>query len=125
MDTRYPTTPFEQIVLRALQDLEGGGDEETISKKVGEIAGKSIAQRRVNETLIELENRGYVSSSTPEPAVSGQSGKPAKAFYRIEVFGERALTAPPLEDLPSPSNLKRRVVLSFVIYLLLNLNAWT
>ena len=127
MDTRYPTTPLDQLVLRAVQALEGAGGRQAIADKVGELGKGNVGSRRIDEALQRLETRRYISSAPTDTLDTVESEPPAVpvACYHIEVFGERALTAPPMEGVISPRQLQKRVGLMVILVTFDNLNSLT
>ena len=123
MDTRYPTTEFEQLVLRAVRMLGNEAHSVTVFDKVNELAKKKVRPAKIHWTLDKLEDLGYVSSWMPEPVQEHDGGR--RKNYHIEVYGERALTAPPVNDLaPSPMALRNRLLVAMFLLTVDNWNTF-
>src|ERR1041385_3578258 len=61
-----PVGPFDELVLTAVYMLRGEGHGANITEKVGEISEKETMLGTVFMSLNSLENRGLISSWTPE-----------------------------------------------------------
>jgi hypothetical protein len=106
----YPATAFEQGVLKAVRELNGRGDDKTITKKLTSSGWSNVTVQNVRWTLSRLDSIGYVSPLGEEDA---------NGMYQIEVFGERALASEPVLD---PSALEKRKMLAFLAFAINNLN---
>jgi hypothetical protein len=118
-EVQYPATAFEQCVLRAVKELAGDGDEQTIVDKVHKWGETGATMGNVSWTLCFLESIGYLSSSLSEQP-KGESGESRKT-YEIGIFGERALASEPFRRLEA-AGIERRKALAFLAFGVNNLN---
>lgn len=80
---------FEEVVLLmvAIQDGEGYGV--TISEALEEHTGRIVTFGTVHNTLIRLEEKGFVSSELG--GATAERGGRRKRLFRITALGSRAL----------------------------------
>jgi hypothetical protein len=99
--------------------LDGQGDVEAITKKLGVPFGRRPNPEWVRSKLHFLESIGYISSSLPES--SKKSEDTTKKIYQLEVFGERALKEQPISL--EADGLKNRALFAVVLFGLENINS--
>ncbi len=80
---------FEEIVLLMVAVLDGNGYGATISPLIEERTGRVVAFGSVHNTLIRLEEKGFVTSQLG--GATAERGGRRKRLFRVTALGSRAL----------------------------------
>ncbi len=80
---------FEEVVLLMVAILDGEGYGVTISQALEEHTGRSVTFGTVHNTLIRLEEKGFVKSELG--GATTERGGRRKRLFRIAALGSRAL----------------------------------
>ena len=80
---------FEEVVLLMVAILDGEGYGVTISQALEEHTGRSVTFGTVHNTLIRLEEKGFVKSELG--GATTERGGRRKRLFRISALGGRAL----------------------------------
>ena len=80
---------LEQLVLLAVQRLEGEAHAPAIREAITDRTGIDLARGTVYVTLDRLDRKGYLSSRFGEP--TAERGGKAKRLFRVTAEGRRAL----------------------------------
>lgn len=80
---------FEEVVLLMVAILNGDAYGVTISQAVEEHTGRIVAFGSVHNTLIRLEEKGFVQSKLG--GATAERGGRRKRLFRITALGSRAL----------------------------------
>ena len=124
MNDNCVSSPLEQQILRAIQDLEGTADLENISARVNQSTPQQIPSQAIQKNLERLQDRLYISSALAEAA--GAKSDTPRTVYRVETFGERALKLPPVyKAAGSVAAMKANVFILYLLFLVETINRWT
>jgi PadR family transcriptional regulator, regulatory protein PadR len=88
---QYNLGAFEELVLLALQHLDGEDYGVPVRQALEAATKRPVAIGAVTTTMERLEKKGYVSSRLGDP--TPERGGRAKRYYKLEATGERALAA--------------------------------
>ncbi|GAB4025790.1 PadR family transcriptional regulator [Spirosoma gilvum] len=80
---------FEEIVLLMVAILDGEGYGVTVSQALEEHTGRIVTFGTVHNTLIRLEEKGFVSSYLG--GATTERGGRRKRLFRVTALGSRAL----------------------------------
>jgi PadR family transcriptional regulator PadR len=80
---------FEEMVLLMVAILNGEGYGVTISQALEEHTGRSVTFGTVHNTLIRLEEKGFVKSELG--GASTERGGRRKRIFKVTALGSRAL----------------------------------
>lgn len=80
---------FEEMVLLMVAILDGEGYGVTISQALEEHTGRIVTFGTVHNTLIRLEEKGFVSSYLG--GATTERGGRRKRLFRVTALGSRAL----------------------------------
>ena len=80
---------LEQLVLLAVQRLEGEAHAPAIREAIADRTGIELARGTVYVTLDRLDRKGYLSSRFGEP--TAERGGKAKRLFQVTADGKRAL----------------------------------
>lgn len=80
---------FEELILLITVILDGQGYGVTISKALEEHTGRVATFGTVHNTLIRLEEKGFVSSELG--GATAERGGRRKRMFRVTALGSRAL----------------------------------
>jgi DNA-binding PadR family transcriptional regulator len=80
---------FEEVVLLMVAILDGEGYGVTISEALEAHTGRIVTFGTVHNTLIRLEEKGFVSSELG--GATAERGGRRKRLFRITALGSRAL----------------------------------
>lgn len=80
---------FEEIVLLMVVVLDGNGYGATISPLIEEHTRRVVAFGSVHNTLIRLEEKGFVTSQLG--GATAERGGRRKRLFRVTALGSRAL----------------------------------
>ncbi|WP_020595830.1 PadR family transcriptional regulator [Spirosoma panaciterrae] len=80
---------FEEIVLLMVAILDGDGYGVTVSQALEEHTGRIVTFGTVHNTLIRLEEKGFVSSDLG--GATAERGGRRKRLFRVTALGSRAL----------------------------------
>lgn len=80
---------FEEMILLITAILDGQGYGVTISQALEEHTGRVAAFGTVHNTLIRLEEKGFVSSELG--GATAERGGRRKRMFRVTALGSRAL----------------------------------
>ncbi|HWV32108.1 MAG TPA: PadR family transcriptional regulator [Dyadobacter sp.] len=80
---------FEEIVLLMVAVLDGEAYGVTISQEIEQAMGRLVAFGSVHNTLIRLEEKGFVRSELG--GATTQRGGRRKRLFRITALGSRAI----------------------------------
>ncbi|TLV03855.1 PadR family transcriptional regulator [Dyadobacter luticola] len=80
---------FEEVVLLMVAILDGQGYGVTISQALEEHTGRSVTFGTVHNTLIRLEEKGFVKSELG--GASTDRGGRRKRMFKVTALGSRAL----------------------------------
>jgi PadR family transcriptional regulator, regulatory protein PadR len=80
---------FEEVVLLMVAILDGEGYGVTISQALEEHTGRSVTFGTVHNTLIRLEEKGFVKSELG--GATAERGGRRKRLFNISALGSRAL----------------------------------
>ncbi len=80
---------FEEIVLLMVAVLDGEAYGVTISQEIEQAMGRLVAFGTVHNTLIRLEEKGFVRSELG--GATTQRGGRRKRLFRITALGSRAI----------------------------------
>lgn len=81
---------FEEVVLLMVAILDGEGYGVTVSQALEEHTGRVLAFGTVHNTLIRLEEKGFVHSQLG--GATAERGGRRKRLFRLTALGSRALT---------------------------------
>ncbi|WP_128546458.1 PadR family transcriptional regulator [Larkinella soli] len=80
---------FEEIVLLMVAILDGDAYGVTISQEIEQHVGRVVAFGTVHNTLIRLEEKGFVRSELG--GATAERGGRRKRLFRVTALGSRAL----------------------------------
>jgi len=80
---------LEHIVLLAVMRLGSNAYGVTVRREIERATGRDISIGAVYATLVRLESKGHIRSSTGEP--TAERGGRAKRYFRMTANGEGAL----------------------------------
>jgi DNA-binding PadR family transcriptional regulator len=80
---------FEEVVLLMVAILDGEGYGVTVSQAIEEHTGRIVTFGTVHNTLIRLEEKGFVKSELG--GATTERGGRRKRLFRITALGNRAL----------------------------------
>ncbi|AKD54583.1 PadR family transcriptional regulator [Spirosoma radiotolerans] len=80
---------FEEVVLLMVAILDGEGYGVTVSQALEEHTGRVVTFGTVHNTLIRLEEKGFVQSELG--GATAERGGRRKRLFRITALGSRAL----------------------------------
>ncbi|GAB3781771.1 hypothetical protein GCM10028818_36260 [Spirosoma horti] len=80
---------FEEVVLLMVAILDGEGYGVTVSQTLEEHTGRVVTFGTVHNTLIRLEEKGFVQSELG--GATAERGGRRKRLFRITALGSRAL----------------------------------
>ncbi|WP_420150829.1 PadR family transcriptional regulator [Spirosoma sp.] len=80
---------FEEVVLMMVAILDGEGYGVTISQALEEHTGRIVTFGTVHNTLIRLEEKGFVRSELG--GATAERGGRRKRLFRITALGNRSL----------------------------------
>lgn len=80
---------FEEVVLLMVAILDGDGYGVTISQALEEHTGRSVTFGTVHNTLIRLEEKGFVKSALG--GATTERGGRRKRIFSVTALGSRAL----------------------------------
>ena len=80
---------FEEIVLLMVAILDGDGYGVTVSQALEEHTGRIVTFGTVHNTLIRLEEKGFVVSDLG--GATAERGGRRKRLFRVTALGSRAL----------------------------------
>ncbi|GAB3999708.1 hypothetical protein GCM10028807_50690 [Spirosoma daeguense] len=80
---------FEEVVLLMVAILDGEGYGVTVSQALEEHTGRIVTFGTVHNTLIRLEEKGFVKSELG--GATAERGGRRKRLFRITALGNRAL----------------------------------
>ncbi|MEZ0610833.1 PadR family transcriptional regulator [Fibrella sp. WM1] len=80
---------FEEVVLLMVAILDGDGYGATVSQALEEHTGRVVTFGAVHNTLIRLEEKGFVVSELG--GATAERGGRRKRLFRITALGSRAL----------------------------------
>jgi DNA-binding PadR family transcriptional regulator len=80
---------FEEVVLLMVAILDGEGYGVTVSQALEEHTGRIVTFGTVHNTLIRLEEKGFVQSELG--GATAERGGRRKRLFRITALGSRAL----------------------------------
>jgi DNA-binding PadR family transcriptional regulator len=80
---------FEEVVLLMVAILDGEGYGVTVSQELEEHTGRIVTFGTVHNTLIRLEEKGFVQSELG--GATAERGGRRKRLFRITALGSRAL----------------------------------
>ncbi|GAB3505468.1 hypothetical protein GCM10027341_37160 [Spirosoma knui] len=80
---------FEEIVLLMVAILDGQAYGVTISQEIEQHVGRLVAFGTVHNTLIRLEEKGFVTSELG--GATTERGGRRKRLFRVTALGSRAL----------------------------------
>ena len=80
---------FEEVVLLLVAILDGQGYGVTISQKLEQQTGRQVTFGTVHNTLIRLEEKGFVTSALG--GATAERGGRRKRLFSITAAGSRAL----------------------------------
>ena len=100
---------FEEVVLLMVAILDGEGYGVTVSQALEEHTGRVVTFGTVHNTLIRLEEKGFVQSELG--GATAERGGRRKRLFRMTALGSRALQdiqqlRQVLWQLLSPDNLR-------------------
>jgi PadR family transcriptional regulator, regulatory protein PadR len=84
-----PLGALEHIVLLAVMGLGSNAYGVTVRSQIESATGRDISFGAVYATLVRLESKGLIKSSTGEP--TAERGGRAKRYFRMTAAGEGAL----------------------------------
>lgn len=80
---------FEEVVLLLVTILDGDGYGVSVSKALEEHTGRVVTFGTVHNTLIRLEEKGFVTSHLG--GATAERGGRRKRLFRVTALGSRAL----------------------------------
>jgi PadR family transcriptional regulator PadR len=80
---------FEEVVLLMVAILDGDGYGVTVSQALEEHTGRIVTFGTVHNTLIRLEEKGFVQSELG--GATAERGGRRKRLFRVTALGSRAL----------------------------------
>lgn len=80
---------FEEVVLLMVAILEGQGYGVTVSQALEEHTGRIVTFGTVHNTLIRLEEKGFVTSQLG--GATAERGGRRKRLFNVTALGSRAL----------------------------------
>ena len=80
---------FEEVVLLMVAILDGEGYGVTVSQALEEHTGRIVTFGTVHNTLIRLEEKGFVKSELG--GATSERGGRRKRLFRVTALGSRAL----------------------------------
>ncbi|MCF0072951.1 PadR family transcriptional regulator [Dyadobacter sp. CY261] len=80
---------FEELVLLMIAILDGQAYGVTVSQEIERHAGRVVTFGAVHNTLIRLEEKGFVSSELG--GATTERGGRRKRLFRVTALGNRAL----------------------------------
>ncbi|QHW00995.1 PadR family transcriptional regulator [Spirosoma endbachense] len=80
---------FEEVVLLMVAILDGEGYGVTVSQALEEHTGRIVTFGTVHNTLIRLEEKGFVKSELG--GATAERGGRRKRLFRVTALGSRAL----------------------------------
>lgn len=80
---------FEEVVLLMVAILDGEGYGVTVSQALEEHTGRLVTFGTVHNTLIRLEEKGFVNSQLG--GATAERGGRRKRLFRVTALGSRAL----------------------------------
>ena len=80
---------FEEVVLLMVAILDGDGYGVTVSQALEEHTGRIVTFGTVHNTLIRLEEKGFVQSELG--GATTERGGRRKRLFRVTALGSRAL----------------------------------
>ena len=80
---------FEEVVLLMVAILDGEGYGVTVSQALEEHTGRIVTFGTVHNTLIRLEEKGFVRSELG--GATAERGGRRKRLFRVTALGSRAL----------------------------------
>lgn len=80
---------FEEVVLLMVAILDGEGYGVTVSQALEEHTGRVVTFGTVHNTLIRLEEKGFVNSELG--GATAERGGRRKRLFKITALGSRAL----------------------------------
>ncbi|WP_461053281.1 PadR family transcriptional regulator [Spirosoma arcticum] len=80
---------FEEVVLLMVAILDGDGYGVTVSQALEEHTGRVVTLGTVHNTLIRLEEKGFVTSQLG--GATAERGGRRKRLFRVTALGSRAL----------------------------------
>lgn len=80
---------FEEVVLLVVAILDGEGYGVTVSQAIEEHTGRIVAFGSVHNTLIRLEEKGFVRSELG--GATTERGGRRKRLFRVTALGSRAI----------------------------------
>lgn len=80
---------FEEVVLLMVAILDGEGYGVTVSQALEEHTGRVVTFGTVHNTLIRLEEKGFVTSQLG--GATAERGGRRKRLFRVSALGSRAL----------------------------------
>lgn len=80
---------FEELVLLMVVILDGEGYGVTVSQAIEQHTGRIVALGSVHNTLIRLEEKGFVRSGLG--GATTERGGRRKRLFRVTALGSRAL----------------------------------
>ncbi|QIP15752.1 PadR family transcriptional regulator [Spirosoma aureum] len=80
---------FEEVVLIMVAILDGEGYGVTVSQALEEHTGRIVTFGTVHNTLIRLEEKGFVKSELG--GATAERGGRRKRLFRVTALGSRAL----------------------------------
>ncbi|AUD01821.1 PadR family transcriptional regulator [Spirosoma pollinicola] len=80
---------FEEVVLLMVAILDGEGYGVTVSQALEEHTGRVVTFGTVHNTLIRLEEKGFVQSELG--GATAERGGRRKRLFRVTALGSRAL----------------------------------
>ncbi|CAG5000183.1 hypothetical protein DYBT9275_02410 [Dyadobacter sp. CECT 9275] len=81
---------FEELVLLMITILDGHAYGVTVSQEIEQHTGRLVAFGSVHNTLIRLEEKGFVTSELG--GATTERGGRRKRFFKITALGKNALT---------------------------------
>lgn len=80
---------FEEVVLLMVAILDGAGYGVSVSQALEEHTGRIVTFGTVHNTLIRLEEKGFVTSDLG--GATAERGGRRKRLFRVTALGNRAL----------------------------------
>ena len=81
---------FEEVVLLMVAILDGEGYGVTVSQALEEHTGRIVTFGTVHNTLIRLEEKGFVTSQLGGATTEQERGGRRKRLFRVTALGSRA-----------------------------------